>query len=226
MGILSRFTDIISANINALLDKCEDPAKMIDQYMLNMREDLAEVKKETAGIIAEEKRSRRLLDESVRDIEKYADLAKKALVAGNEEDAKAFIAKKQEIESTNASLQSTYSIAKANADKMRQLHDKLVHDISTLESRRDAVKAKVAVAKTQTKINNIGTSVSKAGATQSAFQRMESKADKMLDSANAMAELNETATDPVDDIESKYGASGSISVDDELAKMKADLGLA
>ena len=48
MGILEHFTDIISANVNALLDKVEDPAKMIDQYLRQMTEDLAEVKRETA----------------------------------------------------------------------------------------------------------------------------------------------------------------------------------
>lgn len=45
MGIISRFTDIMKSNINALLDKCEDPAKMIDQTLRNLKEDLAEVKK-------------------------------------------------------------------------------------------------------------------------------------------------------------------------------------
>ena len=49
MGILTRFTDIMKSNINALLDKCEDPAKMIDQTLRDLREDLAEVKKETAN---------------------------------------------------------------------------------------------------------------------------------------------------------------------------------
>ena len=53
MGILTRFKDIMSANVNALLDKAEDPAKMIDQTLLNLRKDLAEVKKETAAVMAD-----------------------------------------------------------------------------------------------------------------------------------------------------------------------------
>ena len=55
MGILTRFKDIMSANVNALLDKAEDPAKMIDQTLLNLRKDLTEVKKETAAVMADEK---------------------------------------------------------------------------------------------------------------------------------------------------------------------------
>ncbi|MDE5872916.1 MAG: PspA/IM30 family protein, partial [Lachnospiraceae bacterium] len=47
MGIISRFKDIMAANINALLDKAEDPEKMIDQTMRNLTKDLAAVKEET-----------------------------------------------------------------------------------------------------------------------------------------------------------------------------------
>ena len=54
MGIMERFKDIMAANINALLDKAEDPEKMIDQYLRNMESDLGKVKAETASVIAEE----------------------------------------------------------------------------------------------------------------------------------------------------------------------------
>ena len=56
MGIISRFTTIMKANINDLLDRCENPAKMVDQTLRELNESLAEVKKETAGIMAEEQR--------------------------------------------------------------------------------------------------------------------------------------------------------------------------
>ena len=52
MGILARFTDIIQANVNAVLDKMEDPAKMIDQYLRELTDNRAEVKRETAGVMA------------------------------------------------------------------------------------------------------------------------------------------------------------------------------
>ena len=57
MSILSRFKDIMSSNVNALLDKMEDPAKMVDQILRNLKDDLQEVKDETAGVMAEEKRA-------------------------------------------------------------------------------------------------------------------------------------------------------------------------
>ena len=72
MGILTRFKDIMSANINALLDKCEDPEKMIDQYMRNLESDLGKVKEETASVMAEQKRCNRELV-YIKVIKKYPD---------------------------------------------------------------------------------------------------------------------------------------------------------
>ncbi|WP_273401055.1 PspA/IM30 family protein [Traorella massiliensis] len=223
MGILARFKDIMSANINALLDKCEDPAKMIDEYMRQLTEELADVKKETAGVMAEEKRTKRMLDENNEQIEKYDAMARKALAAGNEDDARILLTKKQEYVTNGADIQKSYDIAHANATKMREMHDKLTKDIQTLEQRRANVKAKVAVAKTQEKINKVTGSMDAASSSMRAFERMEEKADRMLDQANAMAELNEEL-DPVEDLEAKYSGA-SATVEDELEKMKKEMGL-
>lgn len=203
MSILSRFKDIMSANINALLDKCEDPAKMIDQYLRQLKEDLAEVKQETAAVMAEEKRAKRLVDDNAAEIAKYTDLAKKALTAGNEGDAKVFITKKQELEAHQADLEKTYALAHANAEKMREMHDKLTGDIQELEQRRLNVKAKMSVAKTQDKLNKINDSMKSAAGSMEAFERMEAKADRLLDEANSMAELNEEPKDSAEEIAKK-----------------------
>ena len=79
MGIISRFKDIMSANINALLDKAEDPSKMIDQYLRNLESDLGKVKAETAAVMAEETRCKRQLDECTAEINKYQNYAMKAV---------------------------------------------------------------------------------------------------------------------------------------------------
>ena len=225
MGILDRFSTIVKSNINALLDKAEDPGKMIDQYLLEMTESLADVKKETAGVMAEESRTRAKVEANQAEIDKYAGLAKKALQAGNEADAKVFIAKKQQLETSGQGLVEAYEVARENAQKMRQMHDKLVSDIEELKRRREAIKAKVAVAKTQGKLNEIGAASEKAGDAMSAFARMEEKADRMLQRETAMAELNAKPKDEAATLEEKYSGAGSAAVDDELAKMKAELGL-
>ena len=94
MGILTRFKDIMSSNINALLDRAEDPEKMIDQYLRNLNSDLGKVKSETASIMAEEQRVKRSLDECKSDIDKMQNYAIKALEAGNDDDARKFLEKK------------------------------------------------------------------------------------------------------------------------------------
>ena len=94
MGIIQRFKDIMSANINALLDKAENPEKMIDQYLRNLESDLAKVKQETASVMAEETKAKRQLDECTSEIAKMQSYAERAVLAGNDEDAKKFLMKK------------------------------------------------------------------------------------------------------------------------------------
>ncbi len=195
MSILSRFNDIIKANINALLDKAEDPAKMIDQYLREMTDDLAEVKRETASVMAEETRTMRLADENQAQVDKYDALARKALQAGNETDARVFLARKQELEAAGAGLKTAYAAAHENAVRMREMHDKLARDIETLKSRRQSIKAKVTVAKTQEKINELSSASEKVNGAMGAFERMEEKANAMLDEANAMSELIKFSVD-------------------------------
>ena len=225
MGILTRFKDIMASNVNALLDKCEDPEKMIDQYLRNLEDDYAEVKAETASVMAEAKSAQRKVDECNEEIKKMSDYAVKAVNAGNDDDARKFLEQKQQMLTKQQALQQTYTLAADNATKMRQMHDKLVNDISELNSRRDTIKAKVKIAKAQQTVNKIGASVAGAEKNLSAFDRMEAKADKMLDEANAMAQLNLSGDSvKVEDLKEKYTVS-SPAVDDELAAIKAKMGM-
>ena len=111
MGILSRFKDIMSANINALLDKAEDPEKMIDQCLRNLNSDLGKVKSETAAVMAEEARAKRALDECNDEILSMQSYAVKAIQAGNEEDAKKFLEKKATLTTKQQGLQEAYNMA-------------------------------------------------------------------------------------------------------------------
>ena len=153
--------------------------------------------------------------------------AEKALLAGNEADARSFLEKKQQLATTQAALQKAYDVAKDNAAKMRQMHDKLVKDIDSLEARRAAIKATMKAAKAQERINEVGASFKGAGNDMAAFDRMEAKANKMLDEANAMAELNNSQEDTdVDALAAKYDEQpANTAVDDELAALKAKMGL-
>lgn len=186
MGVLSRFKDIMAANVNALLDKAEDPQKMIDQYLRDLEGDLAKVKAETASMMAEEKAAKRQLDECNEEIEKMASYAKKAVAAGNDSEAKQFLQKKSELSGRKDALQKKYDIAVANSAQMREMHNKLDSDIASLKGRKETLKAKAQIAETQAKMNKMGSGSSQAGATMAAFDRMEEKINKMLDEQDAM----------------------------------------
>ena len=226
MGVIQRFKDIMSANINAMLDKAENPEKMIDQYMRNLENDLGKVKAETASVMAEEARAKRAYDEALAEVEKYQKYAEKAVAAGNDNDARVFLQSKKTAQSKLEGLKLTYDTAAANAQKMRQMHDKLVTDINQLDSRRDAIKAKMKVAKTQDRLNKMTNNLSDSASSMAAFDRMEAKANAMLDQANAMTELNQTTQESgIDSLAAKYDAAPNAAVQDELAAMKAKLGL-
>ena len=228
MGIITRFKDIMAANFNALLEKVEDPEKMIDQYLRNLESDLGKVKAETASVMADEKSAKRKLDECTAEIAKMGEYARKAVVSGNDEEAKAFLRKKADLTEQQAVLQGQYDLACSNSQKMRQMHDKLETDIASLKTRRETLKAKVKLAETQQKLNQLGSGIESAGNNMAAFERMEEKVNKMLDEADAMAQLNEAgASDDIESLTQKYDADSKASeVDDELAALKAEMGLA
>lgn len=226
MGIISRFADIMEANINALLDKCEDPAKMIDQTLRKLSEELAEVKNETAAVMAEEKSAKRHVDELQAEIDKYESSARKAIQAGNDGDAKTLLARKQDLESQKVTADSTYAVATANSEKMQQMYNKLTADINTLNSRRENIKAQASMAKAQDRVTRVAAEIGKTNAADT-FSRMETKAQKMLDESIARAELSKTqlAGDATEELANKYASGNDKSVDDELARMKAEMGI-
>lgn len=221
MEILKRFKDIMTSNINALLDKAEDPEKMIDQYLRDLNSDLGKVKSETAAIMAAEKRERRELEEFEKEIGDMQRYAVKALEAGNEDDARKFLQRKAELSEKVTDKQTAVELAAANTQQMRQMHDKLESDIGELESRRSELKGKASVAKTQKRMNDFASSVDGAGERISAFDKMEQKINQELDEAIAMSELNKGSGTDIKDLASKYDSDSS--VDDELESLKAGI---
>ena len=225
-SILGRFKDIMSANINSLLDKMENPEKMIDQYVRNMERDLNSVKSETAAVMAQESAAKRKVVECEDEIKKMDTYARKALKSGNESDAKLFLEKKATLQTKLESLNNDKEVAAQNALRMREMHDKLAKDIQTLSAKRSEIKAKMKMAKTSERISSL--SGAGANGNVSAFNAMEEKANKMIDEANAKMELNTPKSDGIDDLMKKYddnSSETSSAVDDELERMKKEMGL-
>lgn len=223
-GILSRFKTIMEANINALLDKAEDPVKMADQLARDLEKDLGEVKAETVSVMAEEKRAKRAYDEGVAEVEKLQRYAEKAVLAGNDADAKVFLSEKAAKAANLESLKGAWDLAASNAAKMREMHDKLTEQLKQVEDRKAAIRAKAAMVKSQQKANEIKSDL--GGSSLAAFDALEEKLNRKLDEAEAAAELN-TKKDDMADLMAKYDDAATVQdsgVEDELAALKEKLG--
>lgn len=223
-GILSRFKTIMEANINALLDKAEDPVKMADQLARDLEKDLGEVKAETVSVMAEEKRAKRAYDEGVAEVEKLQRYAEKAVLAGNDADAKVFLSEKAAKAANLESLKGAWDLAADNAAKMREMHDKLTEQLKQVEDRKAAIRAKAAMVKSQQKANEIKSDL--GGSSLAAFDALEEKLNRKLDEVEAAAELN-TKKNDMADLMAKYDDTATVQdsgVEDELAALKAKLG--
>ena len=223
MGIFDRFAQIMKSNVNSLLDKAEDPEKMIDQTLRDAYEDLAEVKKNTAAVMADEKKAQRAYDTAVAKMKAEHEMAVKALKSGNEGDAKAFLASEQRIKTTEVEpAEKVLAAAKQNSQKIRSMYDKLSKDIATMESRRNTVKASIAVAEAAETVNNM--KIPNRG--QDSFERYAEMAQAQLDKAQATIELNEEPVDEMDKLRDKYSGIGDgADVSAELEALKAECGL-
>jgi len=135
MSIFSRLSDIINSNISALLDKAENPEKMIRMVIQEMEETLVEVRSSTAKVIADKKSlSRRLeqLNRQANDWEKKAELA---LSKGREDLAKAALLEKSSI---NASIEITV----ADLEKLDETLNKLSSEIEQLQAKLNDARAR------------------------------------------------------------------------------------
>ena len=223
MDTLKRIPKILEANINDLLDRAEDPEKMIEQLLRDYKTDAAEIKKDTAEVKALAKQAKRDLDEIKEDIARKTTAAENALKAGNEADAAKLIEMKQKAESRLAQAEKNYEIASANEQKMVNAYNEIVSRIKELEARKDTIKTTTKLANAQEGMNDMLSRASSVAQNDS-FDKFERKANARLDAAMAEAELNaeETADD---DLVEKYGSGASSSVNDEMEAMKARLGL-
>lgn len=222
MGILERCKTILSSNINAALDACEDSEKMVDQTCRDLRVQLAEVRKDTQAIMANSELASQRVREKEVDVAEYERCAMNALKCGDEAAARELLAKKQDAEQILVTLKETESEAKADAAEMRQAHDKLVRDIEAAEQRRDSLKGKARTAKAKNRMNKALSGTKRTEAGLAALDRMEDKVNRQLAEAKAGEALREGST--TDDLLKKY-STDSGSVDDELAAMKAKLGM-
>lgn len=222
-NILSRIGDILSSNIHAALDKCEDPEKMLDQNMRKAMEDLADLKESAKDLRADQKGAQRGYDEAVRRMQAEHAFAVNAMKAGDEAAAAKFLQSEARIKAGEVeAAKKLLDAANANYEKIRQAHNKLADDIEFMKNRMNTIKGTMKVAKAT---ETIASMTDKGGGCSDSFTKYADRAQRMLDEAEAAVELN---TEPVDELASlrqQYAGGMEPDMSAALADLKAECGI-
>ncbi|MDF2724320.1 MAG: PspA/IM30 family protein [Paenibacillus sp.] len=220
MGIFKRLRDMTMASINDLLDKAEDPVKMLTQYLRDMEEDIVDAEAAVAQQIAIEKKFKQQTEEAESMVKRRSEQAMKALEQGNEELARKALEDKKEHQTRYDELKNQYVIAKTNADQLRAQLSEMKEEFGKLKNKKDMLIARAEAAKAQKHINQAMSGFGTDNAAKG-FDRMTEKVLQMEAEAEASKELrssNRSLDDELDQLDKGGGA-----VDDELAAMKAQL---
>jgi len=217
MGIFSRLSDIVNSNLTNLLDRAEDPAKMIRLMIQEMEDTLVEVRSDAARLIADKKEAARRIDRLTKAEDEWATRAKLALERDREDLAKAALVEKAKVVET----------AKIINEDLTELDDRLSGldgDISRLQNKLQEAKAKQQ------------TLIARSSTAQSRLNVRETLYDGRADAALARFSSIEKKVDEIEGLVEAYDMGGKKSlaqeiadleaesdIEDELAKLKASL---
>jgi len=219
-GIFSRISDIFKANINDLLDKAEDPEKMIKQMVIEMQEAVNKATTAVGSAIANEKHLEKQYNDKKKQADEWQERAMKAVTAGRDDMARMALEKKNSFVKAVSDLEMPLAEAKKTAATLRDQLDQLKKKLdearvreSTLIARHQAAQAKKTISKNLAGLGD--------GAFAN-FDKYEQKVLKAESEAEAYAELAGDSSTKLEDEFAKL-ESGS-AVDEELALLKAAAG--
>ncbi|SMF29041.1 PspA/IM30 family protein [Pseudobacteriovorax antillogorgiicola] len=179
MGIFSRFTDIVNANITALLDKAEDPVKMVRLMIREMEETLFDVKASAARIVADQKTLERRLLELKDHSELWQGRAELAIERGEEDLARSALIEKSKIEKEHEGVHRQLDDLNQNLQKFREDIQTLEKKLDEAKSKKRAIEARAFTLESQSKIQK---QIIKANSSDGAFhkfERMERDLDRL-----------------------------------------------
>ncbi|RDW16350.1 phage shock protein A [Oceanobacillus arenosus] len=214
-----RVKTVVGSELNAMLDKAEDPVKMLDQYMRDMGEDIREVEAAVAKQIANEKMLKRKANDALALVQKRQEQAEKAVEAGNDDLARRALQDKKDHDATAIALNESWERAKADADLLRDRLDEMKKEYQEMNLKRDTLKARAESAQVRTKINRTMSSIGDDAAKRG-FERMEEKVMRFEAEAETSEDLSQASRSLDDEFEDLI----KNDVDDELAALKQKMG--
>jgi phage shock protein A len=234
MGIFDRMGRVISSNVNALLDKSEDPKKLLELNLDEMGEQLKRGHKDVITAVAEEKRLKKKVEELEGEVEKWDKRAELALKAGDEGLARDALKQKKRVQGERENAEKARADQRDVALKMKSELERMEQKLEELKLRKGSIAARAEQAR-----QGGGTEALGARGGSNAFEnfrRMESQIEGKEAEASAMGEVEEAlGTKSHDDLEAKFrdlerqtggsgsgsgGGKGGADVEDELAALK------
>lgn len=220
MAIFVKLIDVVKSNINDLLDRAEDPEKMLPMLIGEMEEHFREAKAQVAQAVADQKN----LESKIQtNLAQAADWRKKAMLAvdkGDDALAKEALGKKNGFEAVAAGLKEQVAEQTAMVGKLKAQLAQLEEKISDAKQKKDALMARARRANAQEKIQETMQELSDSSSL-SKFGRMEEKVSAREARGEALEEMNDETTDAK--FEALEREQKSVALDDDLAALKAQM---
>ena len=219
MAIFSRVTDLLKANINDLIDRAEDPEKMVKQIIIDMEEQLQNAVQGLGSVMASEREMLKKLNEVKDESKLWEGRAKDALKSDNEELAKKAIDKKLTADTSVRQYQKMYDNISSQSETLREQVDLLKKKLVEARARQTMLVARDKVAEARKEVISAVGDLDSSGAFAK-MDKMEKKiAEKeaQADAAFDISGMDDEEDDEFEEMENKKVA------DDELARLKEEL---
>lgn len=225
MGIWARISTLVKSNINAMISKAEDPEKILNQLIIDMREQFLEARKQVAVAIADEKRLKQQYEAELEKAQEWEKKAMIAIKAGRDDLAAQALARKQEHDRLCEEWQQQWMAQKQASDQLRDALARLNAKIQEASRKKNLLIARAKRAEAQKKIQDTMAGLGDNGAFDT-FARMEEKVMQQEAEAQAAVELSGDIDGDKLASEFKSLETSSSAQSDALAALKAKMGMA